>query len=618
MESNLRRFTLLVTLCMTAGLLVALPQTAHSAKRAPLKCSKISNSGKNFRFCTGKVTSKDKVSNLDADVTLPARGDGPFPLIVMLHGLGGSKESYGCRAVPDGEPPCSLDPIEGEGGKYHYNNLWFASRGYAVLNYTARGFKGSSCLDTSVESVDGNTELYGPSPACRPQASHINYDVKDIKFLTGRLADETLVTTDVDVKARKLGITGVSLGGGPTWVLSRQNTWRSPKGAQLRVAAAVPVISWTDLADALVPNGRVRDDTLWPTEVALREAQPIGVPKITTIGGFFATLTIASSDFQIPGYLDTWYDRFNAGPPYDDQIAADALHKLLVNRSAYYVPKKPFDTPVYAVQGWTDFPFPASQSLTMWQRYLAEEEDVPMRIYFGDFGHPISQNKAAEAAYIFQTVNDWIDYFIKGKGEDPSGVLESRRTICDDADTLGELTVGNDWEVLHSDHQHFSLELSGTLSTDADDPHAARLDPINEPRNECRVTDTAVAAGNIAVETLMPGGFEMLGMPDVTLNADPSREDMYVAAHLWDVDPVSGEQTLVDRGVHRLASDQLQENISFQLFGNNYRWEPGHSIKLELTANDSAFENPAGAGTIEISNVTMSLPVANVAAKQPL
>ena len=110
----------------------------------------------------------------------------------------------------------------------------------------------------------------------------------------------------------------------------------------------------------------------------------------------------------------------------------------------------------------------------------------------------------------------------------------------------------------------------------------------------------------------------MLGMPEVTLNADPSRADMYIAAHLWDVDPLSGEQTLVDRGVYRLASDQPQENIAFQLFGNNYRWEPGHSIKLELTANDSAFENPAEAGSIEISNVTMSLPVANVAAKQPL
>ena len=612
----MRRFALLLSFCMTAGILVALPPAAHGAAKAPLKCKRITNSGKNFRFCTGKVTSKDKVSNLDVDITLPARGDGPFPLIVMLHGLGGSKESYGCSAVDEGEPPCSEDTIEGAGGKYHFNNLWFASRGYAVMNHTARGYKGSSCRDTSVESVDGNVELYGASPACRPQVSHIRYDVKDVQFLTGRLADETLVTADVDVKARKLGIAGVSLGGGPTWVLSRRNAWRSPKGARMRVAAAVPLISWTDLADALVPNGRVRDDTLWPTDVSLREASPIGVPKITTLGGFFATLTIASSDFQIPGYIDAWYDRFNAGPPYEDQIAADALHKLLVNRSAYYVPKKPFDTPVYAVQGWTDFPFPASQAMQMWQRYLVEDPGYPMSVYLGDFGHPISQNKSAEAAYIYGKVNAWLDHYIKGKGEDPSGVLESRRTICDDADTLGELTAAADWEELHSAHTEMSLDLSGTLDTEADDPHAARLDPINEPRNECRVLDTAVADGNLAVEVPLPQGFEMLGMPEVSFDADPSRADMYVGAHLWDVDPVTGEQTLVDRGVFRLSSDELQENVSFQLFGNNYRWEPLHSLKLELTANDSAFESPAAGGTIEISNISISLPVANEAAKQ--
>src|ERR1700736_3751469 len=50
------------------------------------------------RFCptetlTQRVHTFDGVP-LDADVTLPATGNGPFPTIVMIHGWGGSKTSF--------------------------------------------------------------------------------------------------------------------------------------------------------------------------------------------------------------------------------------------------------------------------------------------------------------------------------------------------------------------------------------------------------------------------------------------------------------------------------------------------------------------------------------------
>src|SRR4051794_13468392 len=70
---------------------------------------------------------------LDADVTLPAKGSGPWPTIVMIHGWGGTKNDFEARtAAGDGNTT------------YHYNNVYFARHGYAVLNYSARGF-GSSC-----------------------------------------------------------------------------------------------------------------------------------------------------------------------------------------------------------------------------------------------------------------------------------------------------------------------------------------------------------------------------------------------------------------------------------------------------------------------------------------
>jgi hypothetical protein len=71
---------------------------------------------------------------LDVDVTLPSTDrHGPYPTIVMLHGYGGDKTDFE-----------SSDPNGDGSNTYHYNNDYFARHGYAVLNYTARGF-GHSC-----------------------------------------------------------------------------------------------------------------------------------------------------------------------------------------------------------------------------------------------------------------------------------------------------------------------------------------------------------------------------------------------------------------------------------------------------------------------------------------
>lgn len=50
------------------------------------------------RFCpttdlAARVPSFDGTP-LDVDVTLPATGDGPFPTILLLHGLGGNKTNF--------------------------------------------------------------------------------------------------------------------------------------------------------------------------------------------------------------------------------------------------------------------------------------------------------------------------------------------------------------------------------------------------------------------------------------------------------------------------------------------------------------------------------------------
>jgi predicted dienelactone hydrolase len=86
-----------------AAALLALPAVAAGAKPLrPLGHACQAQNG--VRFCGTKsdaqrVPSFDGVP-LDADVTLPASGRGPFPTLVLMHGYGGSKASFE-SAVPD-------------------------------------------------------------------------------------------------------------------------------------------------------------------------------------------------------------------------------------------------------------------------------------------------------------------------------------------------------------------------------------------------------------------------------------------------------------------------------------------------------------------------------------
>jgi len=610
----MRRFAALVSTALIAAALVV-PATGGPAlgAKAPLKCSVKKLEGKSFRYCRGKVRSEDGATKLDTDVTLPARGQGPFPTIVMLHGLGGTKASYEVRWKSDAGYDPEVDTIEGTGGRYHFNNAWFASKGYAVLNYTARGFKGDVCLDETIPSADDDVALYGESPACMPQIDHKDHEVRDAQHLISRLVDGTLLSENVKVDRRNVGVTGVSYGGGPTWMLSRLNKWTTPKGAKVKLAAVVPIIGWTDLLHALAPNGTPHAGLMPPRVLSERLIERSGIPKLSYIDTFFTLLNITTEPTSsIPGYLDVWYDRVHDGEPYDDAVSQDMYASLLENRSAYYIPRAAPRVPILAIQGWTDHIFTAVQGVQMANRLRQEDPEYPIRLLINDFGHPIAGNPESDVTYQTGLIGRWFKAYLKDKGLPPPAVFESSKTICADVEQTDALYRADTFDGLQDGSESFDLELTGSLSTATLDEHRNDLNPTRNaggPRNGCRVTDTAVATGNLAASVDLPDGLTMLGMPQVTLEADPGQPNLYLAFHLWDVN--GEEQTLVDRGVFRLGTDAPQTVVTF-LQGNNYEFAPGHQLKLELTANDSpSYEVSNGLGLIDISDVSLSVPLAD-------
>src|SRR3954469_10381204 len=108
----------------SAALVVVLAAVAvlapASAQAAPAPFGHACAPQDGVRFCptpdlASRVASFDGVP-LDVDVTLPATGDGPFPTILLLHGLGGTKTSF-----------------QGTGGDKAYNDVALAQKGYAVV-----------------------------------------------------------------------------------------------------------------------------------------------------------------------------------------------------------------------------------------------------------------------------------------------------------------------------------------------------------------------------------------------------------------------------------------------------------------------------------------------------
>ena len=91
-------------LVAAAMLAAALASTADAVAPKPFGHACSAQDG--VRFCPTSSTAQrvptwDGVP-LDADVTLPAQGKGPFPTIVMLHGWGGGKADFE-SSKPEGD-----------------------------------------------------------------------------------------------------------------------------------------------------------------------------------------------------------------------------------------------------------------------------------------------------------------------------------------------------------------------------------------------------------------------------------------------------------------------------------------------------------------------------------
>jgi predicted acyl esterase len=579
-----RRITLLVALACAA-----LPAAAQ-AEPAPYGLTCAPQDG--VRICAAGNTRTPTFDGtpLDVDVTLPASGDGPFPTVVIGHGWGGSKED------PLVSSPTTFGP------------KLFARSGYAAITYSARGH-GLSC---------GKKDPANGSPACANGYVHLDdqrWEIRDAQFLLGKLVDEGIAKKDA------LGATGGSYGGGLSLQMGvlkdrvrlpdgKLAPWTSPKGTPLSLAAAWPIIPWSDLARALNPNGRFLD---FKRSTIAASRSPVGVPINSFITGLYATsgrLTPVGLDPSAD--LTAWKALTDQGEPEVPAHRA-ALAELTTYHSAIGLfPASgvaPEPAPILIQQGWTDDLFPAPEALAFYNELRRTRPKAEVALMFGDLGHMRGANKANTVADFTAQGLKFFDEHLKKSGTGPAaGSVRAFLQSCPKPAAAPGPYTAKDWRSLHPGAVRFGAAKTFTVTSSGGNPATAQgIDPVFGGGDACRSFDAEKAAGTATYSKKLKTGVTLLGQPTVRAKVALTGDWGQIAARLWDVS--AGKQVLVARGNYRLTKSQ-KGTITFQLHGAGWKFAPGHTAKLELLGRDAPYYRASnGSFSVKVSKLQVELPL---------
>jgi ABC-2 type transport system ATP-binding protein len=564
--------------------------------------------------CSGLAKTWDGVP-LDTAVTLPRRGATHLPLVVELNGFGNSKYEY-------------LDPSS---HAYTGNAYDWARRGYAVLTYTARGFWGScGTPESRVASPAGCAHGY-------IRLADVRHEVRDAQYLIGRLVDQGVAA------AKRIGVTGDSYGGGQTFDLAALRDrvmlpdgtlvpWRTPRGTPLHLAAAAPIIPWTDLIYAAAPNGRTLSYAVTPPNV---DSTPIGVQKVTFTAGVYGSGVVSTGPGQptgqpqVPGKpigwfapplsdpnadVTTWLGRATVGEPYFDPTVAGVVTQLDTYRSAYYVDESERPAPLLVGSGFSDDLFPVAESLRFANRLQQLHPHAPLSLWYFDFGHQRGANKPADRARLLRAIYGWFDYYLRDRGHRPgNGVTAMTQTCPHTLRSAGPYHEATFAQLARGEVRASFTKTQSVLSVAGNPAVGAAIDPLAGGGNDCATTSAAPESGTATYKLAAAPrhGYTLLGAPTIiaSLGVQGSPGAAQIAGRLWDVAPGGASQTLVARGLFRPTA---RGRYVWQLNANGWRFARGHVPKLELLGEDPPYARPSnGNFTIAVDRLALRLPVLN-------
>jgi predicted acyl esterase len=575
------------------------------------------------------------------DVTVPCGTTGPMPTIVMAHGFSDDKTVWeetgkSDRVISEGRPEQNS----------RWNNIWFVTRGYVVVNYTARGWH-----DSCGPNTPGATPTT-PAPQCAGFKYWIHLDdkrweVRDAQWLAGGLVQSGMARAD------RLAITGGSYGGGPplSGALLADKTmcgaspvppalgpdpcagkapgalvpWTTPNGATpLTWAVSVPMYTYADLLGVLTPNGRGSDGSrLAPPDGS--HTDPFGVPIAGTVAALYAAGS--SSGFFSPPGVDPDADIFTStarlelGNPFPqtDPLVARGVRDQKFKSPITTAPQG--RVPIFYVQGLTDPLFPATEALQIRNLVRRADPTYPIKLFLGDLGHDYTAQRQDEWDLAHAQMSEFVDHYLRPDRtpQAPSFDVGATVTRCLDHDAPMRFVSAPTWDALQPEHVTFTSAQGGTTLSDTPGPAGAASDPITTATlplpgayHGCRIMrpsqpDPTVVtyAFPIDADTVLMGG------PTIDVTFATTAPDTQLHARLWDVAGDGSAQGLVDRGTFRsLDAPGSGLHARFQLTPQGYRFPAGHTLKVEITANDVPyFQQSNVPAVVQVAGMTITLPL---------
>jgi len=498
----------------------------------------------------------DAPVDLDTTLFLPksASAANPVPAILLAHGFGGTKRSV---AQDAGD---------------------FADRGYAVLTWTARGF-GASGGEIHLDSPD--------------------YEVRDAQ----RLVDWLAARPDIAKTAPgdpKLAAVGGSYGGALALMLA---------GADPRVDAIVPMITWNDLARAFLPesSGKAPAEGVFKKQWAglffgsAGNSNPLGGPltlaDLPSLAGRLANIDPACGRFA-RDVCNAYLDVATAGRASEKTIA-------LLRRSSPATVLDKIKAPTLLIQGMGDSLFPISEAEANYRGISANGTHVRVDWFTG--GHDAGEGPRSDRDRLrFLTIR-WLDYYLLDKGDDPGTGFTYSRISGFDADTRRITTSG------------FSTDsypgLGGALAPRTFTVNGRPQRVANPPDgNPAAISSLPGASGTFssfingsALE--IPGqhadfysdplvsNVDLVGSPTVQIMAASPTGEAVFFVKLYDADqqgasslpfglaaPVrlTGLASAIDKAVP----------VTVTLPAIVHRFEGGHRLRLTVSTSDHAYAGP--------------------------